>query len=108
MAAPVNRTTQEGRIIDNHAIELQNKNDRASSAYAMLDSYNWNGTGTMPSVSWLAPTSKVFEFAPGSGEIRYDGVVYSSLVAERKREFFQYLPQFIKNCMIQYDKTYNL
>lgn len=108
MAAPPNRTTQEGRIIDNHAIELQNKQNRAESAYTMLDTYNWNGVGTMPGFSWTSPNGKIFTYTPGLGELEYDGTVYSGLNAIKKREFFQYLPRFIAECMKRYDQAYNL
>lgn len=108
MAAPVNRTFIEGQLIDHHAIELQNKNDRALSAYTLLDQYNWNGTGNMPSFNWTAPTGLDFTFSPGSGQLEYAGSAYSALSSVKKREFFQYLPRFIAECMKRYDEVYNL
>ena len=108
MAAPPNRTFIEGQIIDHHAIDLQNKQVRADSAFIMLDTYNWNGTGSMPPFTWTAPTGKNFTYSPGLGELEYAGTVYSGLNSDKKVEFFQYLPRFIAECMKRYDQAYNL
>lgn len=108
MAAIPNRTTPEGRIIDSHITDLQNKQYRADSAFTMLDTYNWNGSGSMPTHSWKAPTGRIFTFSPGLGELEYDGAVYSVINSQKKKEFFQYLPRFIAECMKNYDLTYGL
>lgn len=109
MAAPPNRTTPESRIADSHAVELQEKINRASSAYVLLNSYDWNATGAMPSpFTWQAPNGKTFRFAAGSGELQYESIDYSSLSSVQKQGFFQYLPAFIAACLKNYDVTYNL
>ena len=109
MPAIINRTFVEGQIIDHHEVELQNKLQRATSAYNLIDTYDWNGTGVMPSpITWTSPTGKDFRFAAGTGELQYDSTVYSSLTSAQKREFFQYLPKFIQACLDAYDDTYSL
>lgn len=109
MAAPPNRTTPEARIIDSHAVELQNKDYRAFSAYQLLSTYNWNGAGGMPSpFTWQAPNGGAFTFDTSNGELAYDGTVYGSLSSIQKQGFFQYLPAFIAACMKNYDVAYNL
>ena len=109
MPAPPNRTTPEARIADSHAVELQNKAQRAAAAYNLIDTYDWNGSGVMPSpIIWTSPTGKDFRFTAGTGELEYDSTVYSSLTSANKREFFQYLPKFITECLKAYDDAYNL
>jgi len=108
MAGPTNRTFIEGQIIDQHKVELQNKNERAAMAFVMLNQYDWQGTGPMPGVVWTAPTGVNFEYNNGLGEIYYNTIAYSGLSPDKKREFFQYLPKFIVQCMKAYDDTYNL
>lgn len=108
MAAPPNRTTPEGQIIDHHFIELQNKQYRAESAYLMLEQYNWNGNGGMPFTEWVCPTGNKFRFESGAGEIYFKDAPYSSLNSELKKEFFLYLPKFIVICLRNYDHNYNL
>jgi hypothetical protein len=108
MAGPIDRTTQEAQILARHFIELQSKQIRAESAFALLNSYNWNSTGAMPVVTWAAPTGFNFEFNPSYGELYYKGTAYSGLNSQQKREFFQYLPKFIFECLKEYDSAYNL
>ena len=108
MAGPTNRTFIEGQIIDQHKVELQNKDQRAQMAFVMLNQYDWQGTGPMPVVTWAAPTGFNFDFNPSNGELHYNSTAYSSLAPDKKREFFQYLPKFIVQCMKAYDDTYNL
>ena len=109
MAAPPNKTTIESRIADSHTVELQNKNQRAFSAYQLLATYDWNGTGGMPSpFTWQAPNGGAFTFDTSFGELAYDATIYSSLTSVQKQGFFQYLPQFVAACMKNYDVAYNL
>lgn len=108
MAVPPNKTFVEGQMIAQHDIELQNKDRRAISAYRILDAYNWQGTGTMPSVSWIDPLGNHWDFMPGGGEINLNSSPYSSLNPPQKRVFFQYLPKFIQVCLDTYDDYYNL
>jgi hypothetical protein len=110
MPAPViNTTSIENQIAEAHEVELQNKAFRASNAYTILNNYNWNGVGQMPNpIDWTAPTGESFRFDSGAGELQFSGTLYSSLNAEQKRNFFQYLPKFIKVCMNRYDDNYNL
>ena len=109
MPALINRTFVEGQIVDHHEVELQNKLQRATAAYNLIDTYNWNGLGVMPSsITWTSPTSKAFRFTAGTGELEYDSTAYSSLTPAQKREFFQYLPKFITECLKAYDDAYNL
>ena len=109
MPALINRTFVEGQIVDHHEVELQNKSQRAAAAYNLIDTYDWNGTGVMPSpITWTSPTGKDFRFAAGTGELQYDSTAYSSLTPAQKREFFQYLPKFITECLKAYDDNYNL
>ena len=109
MPAPVYNDGQtETRILDNHTIELKNKAQRAANAYTALETYNFNGSGVMPTHTWTAPTGRDFTFTPGLGELEYDGAVYSSINSQKKKEFFQYLPRFIAECMKNYDLTYGL
>ena len=108
MAGPTDHTTLEGQILDRHEIELQNKQLRAEMAFVMLNQYNWNTVGSMPNVSWTAPTGRVFEFNPGYGELYYNNIPYSGLGPDKKREFFRYLPKFIFECLKAYDDNYGL
>lgn len=108
MAGPIDRTTLEGQILDRHEIELQNKDLRAEMAFVMLNQYNWNSVGAMPNVNWTAPTGSDFDFNPSNGELFYGSTAYSSLTTDKKREFFQYLPKFIVECLKAYDDTYGL
>lgn len=109
MPAIINRTFVEGQIVDHHQVELQNKLQRATSAYNLIDTYDWNGTGAMPSpITWTSPTGKDFRYTSGLGELEYDSTVYSSLSPAQKREFFLYLPKFITECLKAYDDAYNL
>jgi len=109
MAAPPNKTFIEGQIITQHNVDLQNKDQRAQYAYVMLNQYDFQGsTGAMPNVTWAAPTGLNFDFNPSNGELHYNSTAYSSLAPDKKREFFQYLPKFIVQCMKAYDDTYNL
>ena len=109
MPAPPNRTTIEARIADSHTVELQNKDQRAQSAYVLLNSYNWNSTGGMPSpFTWQAPNGGAFTFDTANGELAYDATIYSSLSSVQKQGFFQYLPAFIAACMKNYDVAYGL
>ena len=108
MAGPIDHTTLEGQILDRHEIELQNKALRAQYAFALLNQYNWNGIGPMPSVVWTAPTGFQFEYNNGYGELYYNTTSYTSLPADQKRQFWQYLPKFIVECLKAYDDTYGL
>jgi hypothetical protein len=108
MAAPPNNTFLEGQIFTLHNAELYNKEHRASSAYSLLDQYNFEGTGTMPSVTWVDPLGNNWNFTPGSGEIGFAGTPYTGLNPSQKRVFFQYLPKFIQVCLDAYDDNYNL
>jgi hypothetical protein len=108
MPTPVNRTTFEGIIIDQHDVELQNKADRASSAFNLLNNYSWNGTGGMPVFTWTAPNGADFTYDGTNGELQYEGTNYTALSSLEKQGFFQYLPAFIAACMKYYDVHYNL
>lgn len=108
MAAPPNKTFLEGQMFVQHSSELYNKDNRANSAYILLDTYNWEGTGTMPSVSWIDPVGGHWDFVPGGGEISINSTIYSSLTPPEKRQFFQYLPKFIQVCLDTYDDAYGL
>jgi hypothetical protein len=109
MPATLDKTTVEAQITEAHDVQLYNKAFRAQNAYNLLNQYNWEGTGTMPSpISWAAPTGFNFDFSSSNGEIHYASTAYSSLNPAQKREFFQYLPKFITVCMKAYDDTYNL
>jgi hypothetical protein len=108
MAGPTNKTFIEGQIITQHNVDLQNKDQRAQYAFVMLNQYDWQGTGPMPTVVWTAPTGFNFDFNPSNGELVYNSTAYSSLAPDKKREFFQYLPKFIVQCMKAYDDTYSL
>lgn len=108
MAGPINETFIEGQIINRHEIELQNKTQRAQMAYTMLNNYTWSVAGVMPVVVWTAPTGSNFEYNNSYGELYYNTTGYSGLAPDKKREFFQYLPKFIVQCMKAYDDTYNL
>ena len=108
MAGLLNHTFVEGQIIDQHKVELQNKAQRAQYAYALLNAYDWNGTGPMPAVTWVAPTGFIFYYNNSFGELYYNSTPYSGLPADQKRQFWQYLPKFIVQCMKAYDDTYNL
>lgn len=104
-----NTTTIESQILEAHDVELQNKLNRAQSAFTDLSNYDWNSTGPMPSpIDWTAPTGSVFRFDSSGSELQYGGTVYSSLIPAQKREFFQYLPKFMVACMKAYDDAYNL
>jgi hypothetical protein len=110
MAAPiVNEASLESQIAEAHTVELQNKDFRALNAYNVLFNYDFNGLGAMPSpINWTAPTGLIFRYDNGAAELQYDGTTYSSLTPAQKREFFQYLPKFIVQCMKAYDDAYNL
>ena len=108
MAAPPNKTFLEGQMLVQHSSELYNKDFRAISAYLLLDQYNWQGTGTLPSVSWIDPQGNHWDFVPGSGEISFGGTAYSGLNSAQKRNFFQYLPKFVQACLDAYDDAYSL
>ena len=108
MPIPLNRTTPEAIIIDQHEVELQNKNNRAFSAFNLLDTYSWNGTGGMPAFTWKAPNGADFTYDTLNGDLQYKGTNYSALSSLDKQGFFQYLPAFIAACMKNYDVTYSL
>lgn len=108
MAAPPNNTFIEGQMLVQHSVDLQNKEKRALSAWQLLSNYNWNSTGSMPDLEWTCPNGNAFLFSSSNGEIHYKGQPYSSLNSEQKKEFFQYLPKFIKKCLDNYDHQYNL
>jgi hypothetical protein len=109
MPAILDKTTIEAQILEAHDVELYNKAFRAQNAYEVLNNYDWNGTGAMPTpIDWTAPTGVVFRFDNGAGELQYNGTAYSSLTPAQKREFFQYLPKFITVCMKAYDDSFNL
>jgi hypothetical protein len=107
MPSPTDKTTIESIMANNHAVELQNKSNRAAAAFTLLSNYNWNSTGSMPEINWQAPTG-LFVFNSSNGEIFYKSVAYSSLSSIEKREFFQYLPRFIKFCLEGYDNSYDI
>jgi hypothetical protein len=107
--AVLNKTVLEAQILEAHNVELQNKLNRAQNAFTLLNNYDWNGTGAMPSpIDWTAPTGVVFRFDSSSSELQYAGTPYTSLTPAQKREFFQYLPKFISVCTKAYDDFYNL
>jgi len=107
--AVFNTTTIESQILQAHDVELQNKLNRAQSAFTDLNNYDFNSTGPMPSpIDWTAPTGVVFRFDSAASELQYGGNPYSSLTPAQRREFFQYLPKFMVACMKAYDDTYNL
>jgi len=107
--AVFNTTTIESQILQAHDVELQNKLNRAQSAFTDLNNYDFNGLGPMPTpIDWTAPTGVVFRFDSSASELQYASTAYSSLTPAQKREFFQYLPKFIAVCMKAYDDTYSL
>jgi hypothetical protein len=107
--AVLDKTTIEAQILEAHNVELQNNAFRAQNAFELLNIYDWQGTGVMPSpIDWTAPTGVVFRFDSSGSELQYGGTVYSSLTPDKRREFFLYLPRFITVCMKTYDDTYNL
>jgi len=109
MPAILDKTTIEAQITEAHDVELYNKDFRAQNAYEVLNQYNWEGTGAMPSpIDWTAPTGVVFRYDNSSGELQYASTVYSSLSSAQKRDFFQYLPKFIQACLDAYDNAYLL
>ncbi|NCX93775.1 MAG: hypothetical protein EBX40_03765 [Gammaproteobacteria bacterium] len=109
MPTLTNNTFIEGQMIAQHDIEIQNGDQRAEAAFALLNTYNWNATGAMPSpITWLAPTGREFRYDNALGELYYNSTPYSALASPNKREFFQYLPKFIQFCLDTYDDNYNL
>jgi hypothetical protein len=109
MPAILDKTTVEAQILEAHNVELQNKAFRAQNAFELLDTYDWQGTGVMPTpIDWTAPTGLLFRYDSSGTELQYAGTNYSSLTPAQKREFFQYLPKFIAVCMDAYDTNYNL
>jgi len=109
MPSILDKTTIEAQILEAHDVELYNKAFRAQNAYEVLNNYDWEGTGSMPSpISWAAPTGFNFDFSSSNSEIHYASTAYSSLTPAQKREFFLYLPKFITVCMKAYDDTYSL
>jgi hypothetical protein len=110
MPAILNETFIEGQLMQQHAINVANQTQRAQAAFDLLSNYDYLGiTGAMPSpISWDDPTSVQYVFNTSNSEITWGGNAYSTLIAEEKRAFFQYLPKFIQHCLEVYDDTYNL
>jgi len=100
----IKTTTQ----LDNHSIEIQTKDNRATTIYNNLQSYDYDPVSAshpMPGWAYTIPTNKnriVFE--PGAGEMYYEGTPYSSLPSEDKVIFWQWIDKAIVYGMKQYDK----
>lgn len=109
MPAILDKTTIEAQILEAHDVELYNKAFRAQNAYELLNTYDWEGTGSMPTpIDWTAPTGVVFRYDNSAGELQYASTAYSSLTPAQRRQFFQYLPKFIQACLDAYDNAYSL
>lgn len=79
------------------------------ACYLALEQYNPTGAGSMPSKGYRIPNSyNEIRFEYGSGEIQLNGTNYSSLNPTDKKIVFKYLDAITKECLLNYDITYNL
>jgi len=96
--------------LDNHTVEIQTKDKRAYSIYLFLTQYDYDivsNTHPMPNWAYTIPTNKkIIRYENTFGEMAYDGNLYSSLSAEEKVIFWQWIDKAIVYGMKQYDKNY--
>jgi hypothetical protein len=109
MPAPSTYQNRQKQFTDFHA-ELYYKMDIAQRAcYQALENYNPVGSGTMPGITFRIPNSaNIIEYLAGGSEISLNGTAYSSLTPSDKKIVFKYLDALTKECLLQYDITYNL
>jgi len=102
----IKTTTQ----LDNHTVELQTKDNRASTIYNNLQSYDYDlvsPSKPMPNFVYSIPTNgKTIEYNNGYGEMYYDSSPYSVLSPEQKVVFWQWIDKAIVYGMKKYDKQY--
>jgi hypothetical protein len=102
----IKTTTQ----LDKHTVEIQTKDNRASTIYTNLQSYDYDpATASHPMPGWtyyIPTTQKIIEFNFGYGEMYYDGSPYSVLSTEQKQQFWQWIDKAIVYGMKEYDKTW--
>ena len=102
----IKTTTQ----LDNHTVELQTKDNRASTIYNNLQSYDYDpatASHPMPGWAYKIPTNqKNIAYEPGAGEMYYDSSPYSVLSSDQKVIFWQWIDKAIVYGMKQYDKQY--
>ena len=102
----IKTTTQ----LDNHTVELQTKDNRASTIYNNLLTYDYDPatmSHPMPRFDYVIPINgKIIRYENGFGEMYYDGIPYSSLSTEQKQQFWQWIDKAIVYGMKQYDKAY--
>ena len=106
-AIPRIKTTSQ---LDNHTVELQTKDNRASTIYNNLLAYDYDPatmSHPMPRFDYVIPTNgKIIHYENGFGEMYYDGTPYSSLSTEQKQQFWQWIDKAIVYGMKKYDETY--
>lgn len=107
MPALVITQTKETVRMDAHGLFTANQIMIASSAYNKLDAYSLPGGGSMPTYEWSSPDG-VFIYENGVGELKFDGVPFSSIGSDAKNLFFRWLPHFIHKAMRYYNKQYGL
>jgi hypothetical protein len=102
----IKTTTQ----LDNHSIEIQTKDNRATTIYNNLSVYDYDpATASHPMVTFAysIPTNgKTIEYNNSYGEMYYDSSPYSVLSPEQKVVFWQWIDKAIVYGMKQYDKNY--
>lgn len=108
MAASPTTQTEVKTALDAHSLNLYVKDTLAANAYTYLVNYDWEAFGPMPNHSWTSPNGDLFEFDSTIGAMRLNGTDYGSLSPGRKRDFFKWLNHFIRECLNNYDDTYNL
>ena len=102
----IKTTTQ----LDNHTVELQTKDNRASTIYNNLVAYDYDPVSAshpMPDFDFYIPTNqKIIQYKNGNGEMYFDGSPYSVLSTAQKQQFWQWIDKAIVYGMKNYDKNY--
>lgn len=105
MPAPAEYQTQTTEILEGQKVFTQMKAIIAQTAFQKMVDYNPTGLGTYSGpYEWVCPDGPIFLYESGAGELKLDGIVYSSLGSEEKIIFHRWLPQFSKRFVLKYNK----
>jgi len=110
MPAPAYPRIKTLTQLDDHTVEIQTKDNRASTIFYDLSVYDYDpatATHPMPRFRYSIPTNGlIIEYDPVNSEMVYDGIPYSGLNSNQKVIFWQWIDKAIVFGMKVYDKTY--
>lgn len=96
-------------VLDRQKTFTQIKAEIAQTAFNKMLNYDPVGLGQWAGpLEWVAPNEGVFEYRNSNSQIIYNGVEYSSLGADDKKDFHKWLPQFTKRFVVGYNKDFGI